>query len=132
MESGGEIPAVTADVRSGVISVQAAGTANPHYTVQYYANIPRFNERGSNPLTVIDTSGGKLPDNVSNPKTKKIYLEPAGGNTNKNNGNATQQYRVAESKKPTRMYTDNQFEYIKSPNPSYINKLIDSHSCASV
>lgn len=128
MESGGEIPAVTADVRSGVISVQAAGTANPHYTVQYYANIPRFNERGSNPLTVIDTSGGKLPDNVSNPKTKKIYLEPAGGNTNKNNGNATQQYRVAESKKPTRMYTDNQFEYIKSPNPSYINKLIDSPS----
>lgn len=128
MESGDEIPAVTADVRSGVISVQAAGTANPHYTVQYYANIPRFNERGSNPLTVIDTSGGKLPDNVSNPKTKKIYLEPAGGNTNKNNGNATQQYRVAESKKPTRMYTDNQFEYIKSPNPSYINKLIDSPS----
>lgn len=128
MESGGEIPAVTADVRSGVISVQAAGTANPHYTVQYYANIPRFNERGSNPLTVIDTSGGKLPDNVSNPKTKKIYLEPAGGNTNKNNGNATQQYRVAESKKPTRMYTDNQFEYIKSPNPSYINKLMDSPS----
>lgn len=128
MESGGEIPAVTADVRSGVISVQAAGTANPHYTVQYYANIPRFNTSGSNPLTVIDTSGGKLPDNVSNPKTKNIYLELAGGNTNKNNGNATQQYRVAESKQPTRMYTDNQFEYIKSPNPSYINKLMDSPS----
>lgn len=128
MESGGEIPAVTADVRSGVISVQAAGTANPHYTVQYYANIPRFNESGSNPLTVIDTSGGKLPDNESNPKTKNIYLELAGGNTNKNNGNATQQYRVAESKQLTRMYTDNQFEYIKSPNPSYINKLMDSPS----
>lgn len=128
MLPGGEIPAVTADVRSGVISVQADPTANPHYTVQYYANIPRFNESGSNPLTVIDTSGGKLPDNVSNPKTKNIYLELAGGNTNKNNGNATQQYRVAESKKPTRMYTDNQFEYIKSPNPSYINKLMDSPS----
>ncbi len=26
------------------------------------------------------------------------------------------------------MYTDNQFEYIKSPNPSYINKLMDSPS----
>lgn len=128
MLPGGEIPAVTADVRSGVISVQAAGTANPRYTVQYYANIPRFDTSGSDSLTVIDTSGGKLPDNVSNPKTKKIYLEPAGGTTNKNNGNATQQYRVAESKKPTRMYTDNQFEYIKSPNPSYINKLMDSPS----
>lgn len=128
MLPGGEIPAVTADVRSGVISVQADPTANPHYTVQYYANIPRFSISGSNPLTVIDTSGGKLPDNVSNPKTKNIYLELAGGNTNKNNGNATQQYRVAESKQPTRMYTDNQFEYIKSPNPSYINKLMDSPS----
>lgn len=128
MESGGEIPAVTADVRSGVISVQAAGTANPHYTVQYYANIPRFDTSGSNPLTVIDTSGRKLPQNRQTLTTKEIYLTLADGNTNKNNGNATQQYRVAESKQLTRMYTDNQFEYIKSPNPSYINKLMDSPS----
>ena len=128
MLPGGEIPAVTADVRSGVISVQAAGTANPHYTVQYYANIPRFNESGSNPLTVIDTSGGKLPQNRQKLTTKEIYLTQANGTTNKNNGNATQQYRVAESKQLTRMYTDNKFEYIKSPNPSYINKLMDSPS----
>lgn len=128
MEFGGEIPAVTADVRSGVISVQADGTANPHYTVQYYAYIPRFNESGSNPLTVIDTSGGKLPQNRQTLTTKKIYLTPADGNTNKNNGDATQQYRVAETIQPTRMYTDNKFEYIKSPNPSYINKLMDSPS----
>lgn len=128
MLPGGEIPAVTADVRSGVISVQADPTANPHYTVQYYANIPRFNESGSNPLTVIDTSGGKLPQNRQTLTTKEIYLTPADGNTNKNNGNATQQYRVAESKQLTQMYTDNKFEYIKSPNPSYINKLMDSPS----
>lgn len=128
MLPGGEIPAVTADVRSGVISVQAAGTANPQYTVQYYANIPRFDTSGSNPLTVIDTSGRKLPQNRQTLTTKEIYLTPADGNTNKNNGNATQQYRVAESKQLTRMYTDNKFEYIKSPNPSYINKLMDSPS----
>ena len=128
MELGGEIPAVTADVRSGVISVQAAETANPHYTVQYYANIPRFNTSGSNPLTVIDTSGGKLPKNGQTLTTKEIYLEPADGTTDKNNGDATQQYRVAETIQLTRMYTDNQFEYIKSPNPSYINKLMDSPS----
>lgn len=128
MLPGGEIPAVTADVRSGVISVQAAGTANPHYTVQYYANIPRFNETGNNPLTVIDTSGGRLPQNRQTLTTKEIYLTPAGGNTNKNNGEKTPLYRVAETIQLTRMYTDNQFEYIKSPNPSYINKLIDSPS----
>ena len=38
MLPGGEIPAVTADVRSGVISVQAAGTANPHYTCLLYTS----------------------------------------------------------------------------------------------
>lgn len=128
MESGGEIPAVTADVRSGVISVQAAGTANPQYTVQYYANIPRFDTSGSNPLTVIDTSGRKLPQNRQKLTTKEIYLTQANGTTNKNNGEKTPLYRVAESKQLTRMYTDNQFEYIKSPNPSYINKLMDSPS----
>lgn len=128
MLPGGEIPAVTADVRSGVISVQADPTANPHYTVQYYANIPRFETSGSNPLTVIDTSGRKLPQNRQTLTTKKIYLTPADGKTNKNNGNATQQYRVAETVRLTQMYTDNQFEYIKSPNPSYINKLMDSPS----
>ena len=128
MELGGDIPAVTADVRSGVISVQAAGTANPHYTVQYYANIPRFNTSGSNPLTVIDTSGGKLPKNRQTLTTKEIYLTQADGNTNKNNGNATPLYRVKTQTTLTRMYTDNKFEYIKSPNPSYINKLMDSPS----
>lgn len=35
---------------------------------------------------------------------------------------------MAESKQLTQMYTDNKFEYIKSPNPSYINKLMDSPS----
>ena len=128
MLPGGEIPAVTADVRSGVISVQADPTANPHYTVQYYANIPRFSISGSNPLTVIDTSGGKLPQNRQKLTTKEIYLTQANGTTNKNNGEKTPLYRVAESKQLTRMYTDNQFEYIKSPTPSYINKLMDSPS----
>lgn len=128
MLPGGEIPAVTADVRSGVISVQADPTANPHYTVQYYANIPRFETSGSNPLTVIDTSGGKLPQNRQTLTTKEIYLTQADGTTNKNNGEKTPLYRVAEIIQLTRMYTDNQFEYIKSPNPSYINKLMDSPS----
>lgn len=128
MLPGGEIPAVTADVRSGVISVQADPTANPHYTVQYYANIPRFSPSGSDSLTVIDTSGGKLPQNRQKLTTKEIYLTQADGTTNKNNGEKTPLYRVAEIIQLTRMYTDNQFEYIKSPNPSYIDKLMDSPS----
>lgn len=132
MESGGEIPAVTADVRSGVISVQAAGTANPHYTVEYYANIPRFvtaNDSSSG-LAVIDTTGKNLPKNNAGLKTRNILLEAADGLTDKNNGNKTQKYRVRTNTVLTKMYTANEFQYIKAPNPSYINKLIDNPSYA--
>lgn len=132
MESGGEIPAVTADVRSGVISVQADGTANPHYTVEYYANIPRFvtaNDSSSG-LAVIDTTGKNLPKNNAGLKTRNILLEAADGLTDKNNGNKTQKYRVRTNTVLTKMYTANEFQYIKAPNPSYINKLIDNPSYA--
>lgn len=132
MLPGGEIPAVTADVRSGVISVQADGTANPHYTVEYYANIPRFvtaNDSSSG-LAVIDTTGKNLPKNNAGLKTRNILLEAADGLTDKNNGNKTQKYRVRTNTVLTKMYTANEFQYIKAPNPSYINKLIDNPSYA--
>ena len=132
MLPGGEIPAVTADVRSGVISVQAAGTANPHYTVEYYANIPRFvtaNDSSSG-LAVIDTTEKNLPKNNAGLKTRNILLEAADGLTDKNNGNKTQKYRVRTNTVLTKMYTANEFQYIKAPNPSYINKLIDNPSYA--
>ena len=132
MLPGGEIPAVTADVRSGVISVQADGTANPHYTVEYYANIPRFvtaNDSSSG-LAVIDTTEKNLPKNNAGLKTRNILLEAADGLTDKNNGNKTQKYRVRTNTVLTKMYTANEFQYIKAPNPSYINKLIDNPSYA--
>ena len=37
-------------------------------------------------------------------------------------------YKVATTDELTQMYTANEFEYIKAPNPSYINKLIDNSS----
>lgn len=132
MLPGGEIPAVTADVRSGVISVQAAETANPRYTVEYYANIPRFvtaNDSSSG-LAVIDTTEKNLPKNNAGLKTRNILLEAADGLTDKNNGNKTQKYRVRTNTVLTKMYTANEFQYIKAPNPSYINKLIDNPSYA--
>ena len=132
MELGGDIPAVTADVRSGTITVQAESTANPHYTVEYYANIPQFvtaNDSSSG-LAVIDTTGKNLPKNNAGLKTRNILLEAAGGLTDKNNGNKTQKYRVRTNTVLTKMYTANEFQYIKAPNPSYINKLIDNPSYA--
>lgn len=120
-------PVFTVSVQSGTIAVLAT-TANPRYTVQYYAYIPRFATNGEKELTVFDTSGGVLPTNGGTNETKSIYLTPTGQNTTKNAGNATPNYHVATTSELTQMYTANEFEYIKAPNPSYINKLIDNSS----
>ena len=120
-------PVFTVSVQSGTIAVLAT-TANPRYTVQYYAYIPRFATNGERELKVFDTSGGVLPTNDGTNETKLIYLTPTGQNTTKNAGNATPNYHVATTSELTQMYTANKFEYIKAPNPSYINKLIDNSS----
>lgn len=130
----GEVsPVLHAAVQSGLLAVNAA-TANPTYTVQYYANLPRFVKDGEQeasgltPLKVFDTSGGKLPTNSANNSTLNIYLKSTGQTTNKNAGDPTTLYTVATKDELTRMYTDNKFEYIKAPNPSYIDKLTENSS----
>ena len=120
-------PVFTVSVQSGTIAVLAT-TANPHYTVQYYAEIPRFAVSGEKALNVYNTEGKNLPKNGRNNAQKQIFLTPAEGTTTKNAGTATQNYKVATTDELTQMYTANEFEYIKAPNPSYINKLIDNSS----
>ena len=126
-------PVLHAAVQSGLLAVNAA-TANPTYIVQYYANLPRFVKDGEQeasgltPLKVFDTSGGKLPTNSANNSTLNIYLKSTGQTTNKNAGDPTTLYTVATKDELTRMYTDNKFEYIKAPNPSYIDKLTENSS----
>lgn len=123
-----QMSAMTVDVQDGMIALLAGASANPHYTVQYYAYIPRFASSGDKALTVFDTSGGVLPTNGKTNKTKEIYLKATGGRTTKNAGTATETYRVATDSVLTQMYSDNTFEYIKAPNTSYVNKLIDNDS----
>ena len=120
-------PVFTVSVQSGTIAVLAT-TANPHYTVQYYAYIPRFAVSGEKALNVYNTEGKNLPKNRRNNAQKQIFLTPAEGTTTKNAGTATQNYKVATTDELTQMYTVNEFEYIKASNPSYINKLIDNSS----
>ena len=120
-------PVFTVSVQSGTIAVLAT-TANPHYTVQYYAYIPRFAVSGEKALNVYNTEGKNLPKNGRNNAQKQIFLTPAEGTTTKNAGTRTQNYKVATTDELTQMYTANEFEYIKAPNPSYINKLIDNSS----
>ncbi len=126
-------PVLHAAVQSGLLAVNAA-TANPTYIVQYYANLPRFVKEGDpeasglTALKVYDTSGAILPTNSANNSTLNIYLKSTGQATNKNAGDPTTLYTVATRDALTRMYTDNKFEYIKAPNPSYIDKLTENSS----
>ena len=123
-----EGPKLTVEVENGAIAVQAVKYPNPTYTVQYYANIPRFAAGGEKELKVFDTSGGKLPTNGGSNPMRSIYLNAADGTTSKNAGNSTQNYRVATVDELTEMYSNNRFEYVKAPNTAYINKLIDNDS----
>ena len=123
-----EAPKLTVQVENGIVALSVDQYPNPHYTVQYYANIPRFANSGEKSLQIFDTTGGRLPTNGGTNPVKQIYLNPTGANTTKNAGKATANYQVATEKVLTRMYTDNAFEYIKSPNTSYVNKLIDNDS----
>ena len=123
-----QVPSLTATVREGIVAVQAGAFPNPTYTVQYYANIPRFADSGARSMTVFDTSGGHLPTNGGTNKTRQLYLNPTGTVTGKNGGSATENYRVATTMELTRMYSDNTFTYVNAPNTAYVDKLIDSES----
>lgn len=125
---GEEIPALTMALQNGELALLASTTANPNYKVQYYANIPRFADSGEKTLTVIDTSGKKLPSNGGGNKEKYLYLKKTGKKTEHNSGSQTELYEVATDLVLTQMYTDNVYEYVKAPNPSYINKLLDNES----
>lgn len=124
-----ETTTLTVPVENGMLALYASSTANPRYTVQYYAYIPTFAGSGSHALTVIDTSGKSLPQNGNTPNTRNIYVTPTGATTattnnqQKNNGTASKLYAVQTTNTLTKMYTENTFEYIKAPNPAYINKL---------
>ena len=126
-------PVLHAAVQSGLLAVNAA-TANPTYIVQYYANLPRFVKDGDSEasgltaLKVFDTSGKALPKNNQTNPVRNIYLEAVGRNTTKNAGVKTPLYKVATKNELTQMYSDNKFQYIKAPNPSYIDKLTENSS----
>ena len=117
-------PVFTVSVQSGTIAVLAS-SANPQFTVQYYAEIPRFDKSGDYPLTVFDTSGGVLPGNNTTNKKKSIYLAKSDEQTPSgvNAGDRSYYYTVATTNTLTQVYSDNTFAYISSPGLKYIDKL---------
>ena len=118
-----EAPVLMASVGSdGVLAVAAAQTANPEFTVQYYAwlNVAADAGDGANTLTVIDTTGGKLPQNGSTPTTKTLYLEAVGSGT----------YGIKTTRTLTPVYSSQKYEYITAPNLSYFNRLYENGNYA--
>ena len=94
--------------------------------MQYYADIPRFATSGDAALTIFDTVGKNLPKNNTPNAQKSLWLNKTGNTTQKNAGNATQEYVVATTPELTRMYADNTFEYVSAPEPKYVDKLMDN------
>lgn len=123
-------PALTGDVESGTLVLLAGTTENPHYTVQYYANIWRAKASSKGTLlTIFDTRGGKLPQNndPSSQTTVQIPLVQVSGlNTSKNYGQSTPLYKIDTKEVLTQLYTSESFDYIKAPNTTYVDKLPDS------
>lgn len=112
----------------------AATKANPEFTVQYYANIPRYAASGDNPLKVIDTSAAAnngsatLPKNGQAIATKSLYLEATGQNTTQNRGQQTALYRIKMVNELTKLYSDKDYQYLSAPDLQYFNKMRDSEN----
>lgn len=117
---------VTLSLDNGVMAISAKATANPNYSVQYYANLQTFASSGDLAIVVIDTSGQNLPKNNSKINAKNIYLKNTGATTTQNRGQQSPIYKVATTNTLTKVYTDENYEYITAPNPSYVNKLVDN------
>lgn len=119
-------PTVTLALNDGLLVLSAKATANPNYSVQYYANLQTFASSGDKALPVIDTSGPSLPKNNSTIKTKSIYLNKTNSKTTQNHGHATDIYKVATKTTLTEIYKTDSYKYISAPNPMYVDKLSDN------
>lgn len=104
-------PALTVPVNNGVLAVAASQTANPHFTVQYYANIDRVIFGNTGDLAVIDTPQGKLPQNGQEIPQRYLTLE---------NG------LVKTQKVLTEVYSKQSYYYVLAPNLTYFNRLFQN------
>lgn len=108
-------PALTVPVNNGVLAVAASQTANPHFTVQYYANIPTLQwgeEASRGVLKIINTEGNEIPENGKSPALKYLKL--------------TENKSVLRELEQRVVYAEMKYEYIKAPNMTYFNRLFEN------
>lgn len=112
-DGGDFLPSVSLELYSPTLYLSLTPAANPGFEVEYYADIALPVDAQSGGITVIDTSGARLPQNGVEPETRSLALSSAGGG----------RYRLRESTELREVYARRSFEYIKAPNLSYFNAL---------
>lgn len=121
-----ERPTMTLALNAAAPAMQlvARSALNPHFTVQYYANMEIARRDDGGYLTIIDTdnggnnAGGNLPVNGTDPKTTKLYLDDAGNGKRK----------VATTVQLTELYTENEYNYYNAPDLRYFNVMAKNSS----
>ena len=118
------LPKMTVALNSAdpALQVVAREALNPHFTVQYYANLDVAKRDNDGYLEIINTDnggnnqGGNLPKNGTGSETTKLYLEEAGNGKRK----------IATESKLTELYTANEYDYFEAPSLPYMNILRDN------
>ncbi len=107
---------------SNVVVYANSTTANPVFTVQYYANIEVVADTGTKSLNIIDTTEKNLPKNGGDYTAGLLYLN----DTNEQNSNLNNYKTLATKKEQTEVYKSQSYEYIYAPNLSYFNRLYEN------
>ncbi|WP_288240649.1 fibro-slime domain-containing protein [uncultured Bifidobacterium sp.] len=108
---------VTLDSAAPVLGLTAKSALNPHFTVQYYANLEVTDRDSGGYLEILNTDnggnnqGGKLPTNGGNTPTTGLYLVDV--------GNGKREIRT--HMELTELYTANEYDYFEAPSLPYVN-----------
>lgn len=101
------------------VVLTARSQANPHFKVEYFANLKVMSNSGSNAFSIIDTSksGNEtenpvLPSNGTTPKTKNMYAD--------NDGN------IQYTDKQVEIYRSREFDYVMAPSLMYFDALVEN------
>ncbi len=119
-EIGEETSAVSILMEGTAFASTVNNPANPHFTVEYYADIPRIDaDAAGEELAVIDTTGNNMPTNAKDPQTTNIVIDE--------NGNVQYKDRTDDDNL-TPVYKSKEFDYYKAPTIMYIDRLIENSS----
>lgn len=113
---------VTLDSTAPMLGLTANSALNPHFTVQYYANLEVTDRDSEGYLQILNTDnggnnqGGKLPTNGGNTPTTGLYLVDA--------GNGKREIRTHSEL--TELYSANEYYYYEAPSLPYVNIFRDN------